>query len=86
MKRSLPFKYNLIYFYNSLFNISNKAKQFQITQVIKSSVNVIKIVHFEEGKMVRRVFSYSKILCFINRMDPDEMPHFVQSHLSLYCL
>ena len=31
--------------------------------------------------MVGRVLSYFKILCFINRMDPDEM-----SHLSLYCL
>ena len=29
---------------------------------------------------------YFIILCFINRMDPDEMPHFVQSHPSLYCL
>ena len=43
-------------------------------------------LYFEEGKMVGRVLSYFKILCFINRMDPDEMPHFVQSHPSLYCL
>ena len=36
--------------------------------------------------MVGRVLSYFKIQCFINPMDPDEMPHFVQSHPSLYCL
>ena len=36
--------------------------------------------------LVRRVFSYFTILCFINYTDPDEMPHFVQSHPSLYCL
>ena len=36
--------------------------------------------------LIGRVLSYFKILCFINRMDPDEMPHFVQSHMSLYCL
>ena len=39
-----------------------------------------------KNEVVGIVLSYFKILCFINRMDPDEMPHFVKSHPSLYCL
>ena len=47
---------------------------------------ILKKILLEMPSVVGRVLSYFKILCFINRMDPDEMPHFVQSHPSLYCL
>ena len=68
-------------------NIENGTKNEPIHILFNLLLNKYTILlKYKKRVVVRRVFSYFKILCFINRMDPDEMPHFVQSHPSLYCL
>ena len=46
------------------------------------------IIHFEGILFKRKLFQFLNMakITIANSADPDEMPHFVASHLGLHCL